>query len=85
MASSSFGKREREKKQRERAAAKRQKRLESPEPAVDPPDTDALMERFRVLSEAFASGATDRATYEAERGKLFAELGVSNGFDDETP
>jgi hypothetical protein len=84
VSSASFGKREREKKQRERAAAKRQRRHERhDDPETEQPDADAEMERFRVLSEAFASGAIDRATYEAERRAIFSALGVTGAFDDE--
>jgi hypothetical protein len=82
VAGGSFGKREREKQQRERAAAKRQRRLDHPDqPAEDRPDTEALMERFRVLSEAYASGATDRASYETERGQIFVALGLDDESD----
>ena len=84
MAGESFGKREREKKQRERAEAKRQQRAQRAD-RVDPPeelDTEALMDRFRVLSEAFASGATDRETYKAERRAIFSALGLTDTLDD---
>jgi hypothetical protein len=83
VAGGSFGKREREKQQRERAAAKRQRRLDHADHAVqERPDTESLMERFRVLSEAYASGATDRSSYEAERSEIFVALGVNDEFDD---
>ena len=83
VAGGSFGKREREKQQRERAAAKRQRRLDHADhDAQDRPDTESLMERFRVLSEAYASGATDRSSYEAERSEIFVALGVNDEFDD---
>jgi hypothetical protein len=83
MASGSFGKREREKQQRERAAAKRQRRLDNADrDEPEPPDTEALMERFRVLSERFASGAIDRQSYDAERREIFEALGMTDAFDE---
>jgi hypothetical protein len=82
MAGTNFGKREREKQQRERAAAKRQRRHDHTGQAVaHRPDTEALMERYRVLSEAYASGATDRTSYEAERSDIFLALGLNDEFD----
>lgn len=78
----SFGKREREKKQQERAAAKRQRRVERAERVEpEPPDTAELMERYRLLSEAFASGVVERDAYEAERREILADLGLSDAFD----
>jgi hypothetical protein len=82
VSSASFGKREREKKRLERAAEKRQRRLERAE-RTDPEqaDTGALMERFHRLSESFASGAVDRDTYEAERREIFSDLGLTDALD----
>jgi hypothetical protein len=83
MAGTNYAKREREKQQRERAAAKRERRLDHTDHATDDqPDTEVLMERYRVVSEAYASGTTDRASYEAERSKILAALGVNDGFND---
>jgi hypothetical protein len=83
VGSASFGKREREKQQRERAEAKRQRRSERAErPESEQPDAAALMERFRVLSEAFAAGVVDRDAYEAERRQILTELGLTDAFDD---
>ena len=79
MSSTSFGKREREKKLRERAEAKRRRRAERTQ--TDEPDPEAL-ERFRVLSETFACGAIDRETYDAERRRIFADLGMTDAFDE---
>ena len=82
--SASFGKREREKKQQERAAQKRQRRADRAEKSdtdVEEPDSAALMERFRVLSEAFDSGAVNREAYEAERREIFTELGLADTLD----
>jgi hypothetical protein len=79
--SASFGKREREKKQQERAAQKRQRRADraaQPSAVTDQPDSAALMERFRVLSEAFDTGAVNRAAYEVERREIFTDLGLAD-------
>jgi hypothetical protein len=82
VSNTSFGKREREKKRLERAAEKRQRRLDRAErPAPEEPDTSALMERFHRLSESFAAGAVDRETYEAERREIFSELGLEHVSD----
>lgn len=80
MASESFQKRARERKRQERAAERRERRSARSEARAEAPpvDTDALMERFRVLSEAHAAGAVDTATYEAERAAIFAELGLGD-------
>ena len=82
MSSGSFEKREREKRQRERAAAKRQRRADrtadaSAEASADQGDVEAL-ERFRLLSEAFAAGTIDREAYQAERVEILASLGLSD-------
>lgn len=78
MGSESFQKREREKRRQERAAERRERREQRKDVAVEPIDTDALMERFRVLSERHASGAIDDATYEAERLEIFTALGLED-------
>ena len=80
MASASFGKREREKEKREKAAAKREQRANRV-PTEQAEDPEGL-ERFRVLSESFASGAIDRETYVAERRVIFASLGMDDAFGD---
>ena len=82
MASASFGKREREKQKREKAAAKREQRANRV-PTEQAEDPEGL-ERFRVLSESFASGAIDRETYVAERREILAALGLDDAFG-ETP
>ena len=61
MASASFGKREREKQKREKAAAKREQRANRV-PTDQTEDPEAL-ERFRVLSESFAAGEMEREIY----------------------
>jgi hypothetical protein len=79
----SFGKRDREKRLRERAEAKRQRRAERSEQTdPEPPDTDALMEQFRLVSEQYAAGAIDHDSYEAQRRAIFSELGMTDAFDD---
>jgi hypothetical protein len=79
----SFGKREREKKQQERAAQKRQRRIERAQRTDDEqPDSAELLERFRVLSEAYAAGAVEAEAYEAERREIYAALGLTDAFDD---
>lgn len=78
MGSESFQKREREKRRQERAAERRQRRETRREVETEPVDTDALMERFRILSEQHASRAIDDATYEAERLEIFTALGLED-------
>jgi len=80
MGAESFQKRERERKRQARAAERRQRRENrgtTEEEEVVPVDTDALMERFRVLSEQHAGGEIDSETYEAERTAIFEELGLN--------
>jgi hypothetical protein len=76
----SFEKRQREKKRQERAAEKRQRRETRGDEAENPEveDTEALMERFRVLSEQHAAGIVDAETYEAERLVIFELLGLAD-------
>jgi hypothetical protein len=78
MGSESFQKRERERKRKERAADRRERRHARAEDQASAPevDTDALMEQFRILSERHAAGAVDNETYEAERAEIFAQLGL---------
>lgn len=78
MGSESFQKREREKRRQERAAERRERREQRKEIEPEPVDTDALMERFRVLSEQHACRAIDDATYEAERLAIFTALGLED-------
>jgi hypothetical protein len=79
--SASFGKREREKKKQERAAEKRERRQERSAQSQNPtdgPNEAELMERFRVLSERFEAKSISREDYEAERAKIFTELGLAD-------
>jgi hypothetical protein len=79
--SASFGKREREKKKQERAAEKRERRQErsaQSQTQSDGPNEAELMERFRVLSERFEAKSISREDYEAERAKIFTELGLAD-------
>lgn len=78
MGSESFQKREREKRRQERAAERRERREQRKEIEPEPVDTDALMERFRILSEQHACRAIDDATYEAERLEIFTALGLED-------
>jgi hypothetical protein len=78
MGSESFQKREREKRRQERAAEKRERQETRKTTETEPVDTDALMERFRILSEQHASRAIDDATYEAERLEIFTALGLED-------
>lgn len=85
MSSASAGKRQREKKLQERAAQKRQRRADRAtrtETETDAPDSEALMERFHLVSAAFASGAIERDAYEAERRAILSELGLDAALDD---
>jgi hypothetical protein len=74
----SFEKREREKRRQQRSAAKRERRESRAEADVDGDtvDSDELMERFRVLSEAYQAGALTHEQYEAQRQQIFSELGL---------
>jgi len=76
----SFEKREREKERQQRSAAKRERRESRAEPDVNGAgvDSDALMERFRVLSERRAAGAVSEEQYEAQRLQIFSELGLDS-------
>lgn len=78
MGSESFQKREREKRRQERNAERRERRQQRKDEVAEPVDTEALMERFRVLSEQHASRAIDDATYEAERLEIFTALGLED-------
>ena len=78
MGNESHDKRERERRKQERSAAKRARRdarSEASEPR-DVVDSDALMERFRLLSERFAAGAITRDRYESQRLEIFNQLGL---------
>ena len=77
MGSESFQKREREKRRQERAAEKRERQETRKSEPVEEIDTDALMERFRILSEQYAAKQIDEETYEAERFEIFTALGVA--------
>jgi hypothetical protein len=70
-------KRQRELARRARASAKAARRQE---PAVDdgpaPVDSAALLESFRILSEAHAAGEVTDATFAALREEILTDLGV---------
>jgi hypothetical protein len=82
VASASFGKREREKEQRERAAAKRERRATRTSGEHSEHEDPEGLERFRVLSEAFAAGTIDKATYVAQRREILTALGMSDAFEE---
>ncbi|HJR91435.1 MAG TPA: hypothetical protein VJ938_03250 [Acidimicrobiia bacterium] len=74
-------KRAKERARQERQEAKRQRRREGPEGEGEvveeaPVDEMALMEEFRLLSERHAAGLIDDAGYQAERHRLFVDLGI---------
>ena len=73
-------KRDRERKRQERSAAKRARReanVESDDSRAVV-DADALMERFRVLSERYEAGIVAREQYEAQRLEIFNDLGLES-------
>jgi hypothetical protein len=76
-----IAKRAREKARIQRQEAKRIRRQalleESTQP--DPDDEARLMEEFRLLSERRAASKVSESTYEAERQRIFAELGIEPG------
>ena len=77
----SFEKRQRERAKQQKQNAKRARRAERKEARdeADPdegPDEEALMEKFRVLSERHAAGGMTAEDFETERSKLFVALGL---------
>jgi hypothetical protein len=79
----SFAKREREKQKKERAAAKRERRLEraSAETPEAPGDgagvsNDAIIEQIAQLHAAFDDGRIDHETFEEQRTQLMAQLSI---------
>jgi hypothetical protein len=62
----------------EKQAAKRERRHASEGPGGDGEavDTEAIMERFRILSEAHAAGKVTDEDFEPARHQLMVELGV---------
>ncbi|MDY7104055.1 MAG: hypothetical protein S0880_22965 [Actinomycetota bacterium] len=65
--------RDRKKAKQERAEARRED-----EDGTGETDEAALMERFRVLSEAHAAGEIEDEDYETQRSELFAALGLEH-------
>jgi hypothetical protein len=79
----SFAKREREKQKKERAAAKRERRLErasaeTPDVPRDGagPSNDDLIEQIAQLHAAFDDGQIDHETFEEQRDRLMAQLSI---------
>jgi hypothetical protein len=72
-----MAKRARERARKAKQDAKRERRHSAS--TVDPsdgPDTDALMEEFRLLSESHAAGNIAQDAYDQERQRIFEELGL---------
>lgn len=67
-----------DKMRQEKQAAKRERRhgAEGGEGGGDAVDTEAIMERFRILSEAHAAGKVSDEDFEPARHQLMVELGV---------
>jgi hypothetical protein len=72
----SVDKRRIEQQRQERQAAKRERRQESRAQTDEPVDETELLERFRVLSEAHASGAINEETFRTQRHELLVALGL---------
>jgi hypothetical protein len=74
-----IAKRARERARKAKQDAKRERRHSDSAADVDPndgPDTDALMEEFRLLSESHAAGNIAQDAYDQERQRIFEELGL---------
>lgn len=73
-----MAKRARERARQERQEAKRIRRETTADESAgpDPDDEATLMEEFRLLSERRAASEVSEATFEAERQRIFAELGI---------
>lgn len=73
-----MAKRARERAREEKQEAKRIRRQAAVEDTEnqDAPDEEALMEDFRRLSERHAAGNLTDSDYEAERHRIFVELGI---------
>ena len=66
-----------DKMRQEKQAAKRERRQSGgPGEDGDAVDTEAIMERFRILSEAHAAGKVSDEDFEPARHALMVELGV---------
>lgn len=71
-------KRQREKIRQEQKAIKREKRQANRDNQVSAavPNETALMEEFARVSERHDSGQMSHSDYEAERARIFDELGI---------
>lgn len=66
-----------DKMRQEKQAAKRERRHSGEGGSGDDAvDTEAIMERFRILSEAHAAGKVSDEDFEPARHQLMVELGV---------
>ena len=73
----SFEKRRLQKVRQERKADKRDKREQrKDDESSDAPDQEALMERFRLISEQRSAGALTEDQYENARKEIFVALGL---------
>jgi hypothetical protein len=81
----SIEKRRIDKMRQEKQAAKRERRQAGGEGGAggDAVDTEAIMERFRILSEAHAAGKVSDEDFEPARHELMVALGVEEPRGDE--
>lgn len=72
-----------DKERQEKQAAKRERRHNKSAAEADgeAPDTEELMERFRVLSEAHAAGKVSDEEFGPARHELMVALGVEDPVD----
>lgn len=75
----SVEKRLREKRRQEKAAQKaaRKEERQATDDVVE--DEQALLERFRRLSESHAADEIDDETFEQRRAEIFEQLGIEAG------
>jgi len=74
-----------DKLRQEKQAAKRERRHSSEEGGADGEavDTEAIMERFRILSEAHAAGKVSDEDFEPARHEIMVALGVEEPREEE--
>lgn len=75
----SVEKRLREKRRQEKAAQKAARKEERQATDDTVEDEQALLERFRRLSESHAAGEIDDETFEQRRAEIFDQLGIQTG------
>ncbi|MEQ8717508.1 MAG: hypothetical protein RIE08_07835 [Acidimicrobiales bacterium] len=74
-----FEKRLREKKRQEKAAAKAARKEERKDIDDTVEDEQALLERFRKLSESYAAEEIDEESFEERKAEIFEKLGIEAG------